>query len=103
MQQKRSENWVDHIINKTCENYNGREIVIWGSYEVSDCIKDRLKEEHGIDTAFYVDSDARKVDEKQVFSPDCLLGKPDKYYVIIPVAFYQSIKEKLARGGIPKG
>ena len=98
MQQGETEDWIDHIISKTCENYHGREIVLWGKYGVSDCIKDRLKEDYGICTAFYVDSDTGKVDEKQVFLPECLSGKSDKYYVIIAIAFYHSIKTFLIGG-----
>lgn len=97
--QEQTEDWIDYIINKAFENYSGREIVIWGSYEVSDSISDRLKEKYGIDIAFYVDSDSVKIDEKRVFSSERLLGKSDKYYVIIPLAFYQSIREKLIVGG----
>jgi len=72
--QEPAEDWIDHIIDRTLENYNGREIVIWGRYEISDHISDALKK-YGIDTAFYVDSDVSKIDGKQVFSPDSLSGK----------------------------
>lgn len=100
MPQETTENWIDHIVNKAYENYNGREIVIWGKYGISDSIKERLKEKYGIDTEFYVDSDIRKMDEKTVFSPEYLYKKSDKYYVIIPISLYQSVKEKLTRGGV---
>ncbi len=95
---KQTEDWIEHIIYRIHENYRGREIVIWGSYGVSDCIKDGLKEKYGINTAFYVDSDTAKIDEKKVFSPDCLSGRADKYYVVIPIAYYSSISEKLIGG-----
>ena len=98
MQQESTQNWIDHMINKAVENYNGRKIVIWGKYGVSDSIKDGLKEKYGIDTAFYVDSDINRTDGKMVFSPEYLYGKSDKYYVIIPIAFYQSVKDKLTGG-----
>lgn len=100
MQQESAENWIDHIINKAYENYNGREIVIWGKYGVSESIKDGLKGKYGIGTAFFVDSDINKTDGRRVFSPEYLYGKSNKYYVIIPIAFYQSIKEKLTGGGV---
>lgn len=100
MQQESTENWIDYIINKAIDNYNGRNIVIWGKYGVSDSIKDGLKEKYGIDIAFYVDSDIRKADGKKIFPPEHLYGKSDKYYVIIPIAFYLSVKDKLTGGGI---
>lgn len=103
MQQESAENWIDHIINKAYENYNGREIVIWGKYGVSESIKDGLKGKYGIGTAFFVDSDINKTDGRRVFSPEYLYGKSNKYYVIIPIAFYQSIKEKLTGGGYYPG
>lgn len=103
MQQESIRNWIDHMINKAVENYNGRKIVIWGKYGVSDSIKGGLKEKYGIDTAFYVDSDINQIDGKTVFSPEYLCGKSDRYYVIIPIAFYQSVKNKLTGGGYRSG
>ena len=29
-----------------------------------------------------------------------LYGKSNKYYIVVPLAYYQSIKEKLIRGGV---
>ena len=81
MQQESTENWIDHMINKAFENYNGREIVIWGRYGVSDSIKDGLREKYGIDTAFYVDSDISKINGRTVLSPEYLFGKSDKYFI----------------------
>lgn len=99
MQHESTENWIDHIMNKVIENYNGRKLVIWGKYGVLDSIRNGLKEKYGIDTAFYVDSDIRKTDGKGTFSPEHLYGKSDKYYVIIPIAFYQSVKDCITGGG----
>ena len=99
MQQESTENWIDYMINKAFENCNGRKIVIWGKYVVSDSIKDGLKNKYGIETVFYVDSDLDKVDGKKVFSPEYIYGKSDKYYVLIPIAFYQSVKDILTGGG----
>lgn len=103
MQQESTENWIDHMINKAFENYNGREIVIWGRYGVSDSIKDGLREKYGIDTAFYVDSDISKINGRTVLSPEYLFGKSDKYFIIIPIAFYQSVKDAITGGGYSSG
>ncbi len=43
MQQESTENWIDYMIHKAFENYNGREIILWGKYGVSDLIKDGLR------------------------------------------------------------
>lgn len=99
MRQKSTKNWIDHMIFKAIENYNGRKIVVWGKYGISYVIKNELKEKYGIDIAFYVDSNISKTDGRTVFLPEYLYGKSDKYYVIIPIAFYQSVKDKLTGGG----
>ena len=49
--------------------------------------------------AFFVDKDASKIDNKKVFSTGCLQGKADEYYVVVPVAYYKSLKEELIGGG----
>ena len=94
--------WIEDIVENTYRNYKNRKIVLWGKYSVSEKIKNKLKEVYGIDTAFYVDKDVSKIDNKQVFFTGCLKGKADKYYVIVPVAYYQSLKEELIGGGYKK-
>ena len=69
-----------------------------GKNKASDDIRDKLKQKYEIEIAFYVDGDARKIDNNQVFPTDCLDGKASEYYVVIPLAFYQSIKTKLIGG-----
>lgn len=91
--------WIDDIADTVNKYYAGRKIVLWGKYQVSDDIKEKLKEKYGIDIAFYVDGDTKKIDNRQVFFTDCLDGKFSEYYVVIPLAFYQSIKNKLEGGG----
>lgn len=100
MCQQETADWIAHIVAKTVENYAGRKVVIWGKYAVSDTIKAELIKQE-IETAFFVDSDPAKTDDEQVFSPDCLSGKKDSYYIVIPLAFYQEIREKL-RGGVTR-
>lgn len=97
---EQTENWIDYIIDKTVGNYQGREIVIWGKYKIADSIKMKLLKQYGLSVAFYVDSSQEKQDGKTVFSPDVLCGKSNSYYVIIPLAFYQEIREKLVGGGM---
>lgn len=100
MCQQETADWIAHMVAETVENYGGRKVVIWGKYGVSDTIKEELDKQE-IETAFFVDSDLTKIDGKQVLSPDCLSGKSDSYYIVIPLAFYQEIREKL-RGGVTR-
>lgn len=91
--------WIEHIVDKVNEFYEQREIILWGRYSVSETIQQRLKEKFKLDIKFYVDSDCEKVDNKYVFPVDCLDGRSKQYYVVIPLAFYQSVKEKLLAAG----
>ena len=97
--QKETEDWIVHIVDTINQYYAGRQVVLWGKYKASDNIRNKLKEKYGVEIAFYVDSDSKKIDNKQVFSADCLDGKSSEYYVVIPLAFYPSIKEKMIGGG----
>lgn len=98
-----SDNWIHFIAEEAYQSYNGRKIVLWGKYDVSEKIRTRLEEQYGIKAAFYVDRDAAKIDNEQVYPTNCLQGKAKDYYVVVPVAYYQSLKEELIRGGYIKG
>ena len=97
--QDKTSDWMDDIVENVYRYYNHRKIVLWGAYEGSDTIREKLKEKYGLEVAFYVDGDSTKTDNKWVFSPDCLCGKAREYYVAIPLAFYRSLKEKLTENG----
>lgn len=94
--------WIDDIAETTYEHYNKRKIVLWGKYPVSDSIREALNERYGIETAFYVDSNIEKIDNYQVFPTNSLAGKSKDYYVVIPLAFYQSLKDELMMWGYEK-
>lgn len=98
-----SDNWIHFIAEEAYQNYNGRRIVLWGKYDISEKIKIRLEEQYGIKAAFYVDRDVAKIDNEQVYPTNCLQGKAKEYYVVIPVAYYHSLKEELTEGGYIKG
>ncbi len=91
--------WIEHIADTVHKYYAGRQIVLWGKYQASDEIRDKLKQKYGMDVAFYVDGDSKKIDNRTVFVPDCLDGKSSVYYVVIPLAFYESIKIKMGNAG----
>ncbi len=94
-----TEDWISYILEMANQYYAGRQVVLWGAYSVSELMEEKLKERYGIKVSFYVDGDIGKVDNVKVFSPDCLDGRPSEYYVIIPIGFYQSVKDKLDLGG----
>lgn len=96
-------NWIRCIVEETYQNYNGREIVLWGKYDVSEGINARLETSYGIKAAFYVDKDTAKIDNKQVRPTSCLQGRSDEYYVVVPLPYFQSLKEELDQGGYIKG
>lgn len=95
-------NWISYIVNKTIENCGDREIVLWGKYVVSNQIATILKSKHGKSIAFYVDSDKQKQDGYFIKSPESLAGLAEKYYVVIPIAFYQSVRDSMTRYGYEK-
>lgn len=99
MQQKEMTNWIEYIADHVYQYYRGRKVVLWGKYNVAENINNKLKEKYDIDAVFYVDGNSQKIDNREVFSPDVLSGKPTEYYVVIPLAVYQSIKDILFKGG----
>ena len=90
-----TKDWISDIVDKTAEKYNKRTLVLWGDYETSYIIRNRLKEKHNIDVGFFVDSDNGKVDGVTVLPISILNGKNEEYFIIIPIAFYQSLKNTL--------
>lgn len=97
-----SRDWIDVIVEETWENFAGRKVVLWGKYGASEQIKEILKKRYGIETAFYVDKDPAKIDNRIVYSTGFLGGKSSEYYVVVPVAYYQTLKDELIKGGILK-
>ncbi len=100
MEEKRD--WIDYIIDEVYKYYDKREVVLWGKYETADEIAERMKKRYGIKTAFHVESDAAKIDDIHVRPKQCLKGRADQYYVIVPLAFYQSLKDDLVSWGYRK-
>ena len=94
--------WISDIIRHVVDNYNNRKIVLWGKYIVSDIIKNILEEKYKIMICFYVDSDEMMQDGKDVLDPSYLDGKSTEFYVIVPLAYYESLKKKLVVYGYKK-
>lgn len=95
-------NWISYIVNVTIENCGDREIVLWGKYIVSDKIATILKTKYDKSIAFYVDNDKQKQDGQYIKSPESLDGLSEKYYVVIPIAFYQSVRDAMTLYGYEK-
>lgn len=91
--------WISDIVEKTVERYNSRLVILWGYYEISHLIRKRLKEEYNIDVEFFVDGDSSKIDGDMILPVSSLRGKNREYFIIIPIAYYQSIKNILIEYG----
>lgn len=96
------EDWIDYTVDRVYEHYNKRGIVLWGKYDQSDKIKERLEKRHGLKISFYVDNDVKKIDDVYIRPKQCLDGRSAQYYVVVPLGFYQSIKDDLIRWGYRK-
>lgn len=93
--------WMSDIIRHVINNYNNRKVVLWGKYVISDRIKNIL-EQYNIKVSFYVDSEKTKQNEKDILAPDYLNGKSKEIYVVVPLAYYDSLKSKLVEYGYRK-
>ena len=95
--------WINDIFDNTIKNYNGRKIALWGYYSVSKKINEMIQDMNGgVTEVIYVDKDIKKIDNKIVFSPEILKNKSSEYYVVIPVAYYKSLKEQITDYGYIK-
>lgn len=90
---------MEAIVDNTYENYAGRKIVLWGKYEISDIIKERLKKKYGIEAAFYIDNDTAKINGYDVYPIEQIDQRSREYYIVIALAFYPSVKKFLIEGG----
>lgn len=90
--------WIQNITETAIENFRNRKIVLWGKYEISDKIRERLAERN-ITDVIYVDKDESKWDKKEVFPTQIIDGNADIYYIVISVGVYDSIRTKLVEGG----
>ena len=91
--------WIYKIAQSASELCKEKKIIIWGDYTISYQIKDILVNQYKKEVFGYVDSDPKKADDEKVFCAAYLKGKKDKYFIVIPLAFHQSIKDKLSEYG----
>lgn len=95
--------WIQDIICHILENYHGRKIVLWGKFDTSDKIKEKLQNEYHINNVCYIDSNEMLVDNREVFSTDLVIKGKKTNYIVIPLAVHNSIKEILSREGYEAG
>lgn len=93
------EKWIYKIAKSAATLCKGKKLIIWGNYTISYQIKDILVNQYKKEVFGYVDSDRNKTDSEKVFGVEFLKGKKDKYFIVIPLAFHQSIKDKLEEYG----
>ena len=91
--------WVYQIAERALSLCGRREIVLWGDYIISHRIEEILYNKYRMNIFAYVDSDLQKVDNRRIYGIDFLAGKKDKFFVIVPLTFHQSIKDKLKEYG----
>lgn len=91
--------WIDDILNTTVKHYNGRQIVLWGKYSVTEEMKARLQDEYGIEDVCYIESNPDAVDQQEVFETEYIAGKKESCYVVVTLAVYEYVRGKLIGGG----
>lgn len=99
MEGKNTRDWIEYIAGRVYENYAGRKIVLWGKFVESEKIERKLKEKYQLETAFYIDSDTAKHDNRRVFPTELICGNSSLYYVVIPLSCNPSIREFLCAAG----
>ena len=97
-QSKRNE-WIYTICQKAAELAGGRAVIIWGDYGVSWKIRDILEDKYRMRVHGFIDSDLMKIDNQTIYPTSCIDGKAKEYFVVIPVAYYHSIKEHMQKCG----
>lgn len=92
--------WIADIMSNVAKNYRGRKVVLWGKYDIAEYIHDILKNYYNIEVDCYIDSDSKKVGKGSVFPIEYIMGKAKEYYIVVPIRFYQSVRDSLRMGGI---
>ena len=95
--------WIYKIAEKAIELHGEREIILWGDYIVSQQIEEILDSRYHLKIFGYVDNDLQKIDNERVYGIDHIKGGQNKYFIVIPLAFHQSIKDKLKDCGYSSG
>lgn len=90
---------IDEIVNTVVDFFNGRKIVCWGDCYDTQTIEKVLRECYDLSIYAIVDGDSSKWNNRKIFSPEILKNKAPEIYVIVPLAFHQSIMNALNEYG----
>ncbi|HYF84376.1 MAG TPA: acyltransferase [Clostridia bacterium] len=93
---------IMETISLTLQNYNGRQLVIWGKCNRSKTLEDKLKAEYGLSVAYYVDTKADVIRDERVQSINSLKGQKDRIYVICVLRYFHEIYQQLVEWGYEK-
>lgn len=93
----------ENIADYVSENYNGRNITIWGVSEFSESVKETLLDRMPEILIKFVDSNKKLHNYWEVFSPDILEGKSEENYVVVTISLYKEVKDQLAGYGYLSG
>ena len=70
--QDKTSDWMDDIVENVYRYYNHRKIVLWGAYEGSDTIREKLKEK--------LTENGYKENTDYYYFCDCIIQQRDDYY-----------------------
>lgn len=90
-------NWIDDIIEKVLQNYNGRKIVIWGYNRASKDIV-RVLQSHDVQFGFFIEDEVNSIDGRVVREFSEIAGKFDDYYLVVTMGYYADRKALIERG-----
>ncbi len=92
--------WLDDIEEHILKYSNGRKIIFWGKGQIPQETKDRLGRK--LEFAGCVDNNIKNVNGYETKNPEILNGNADKYYVVITLSVYSSLREQLELYGYKK-
>lgn len=95
-------NVIEESLHKVLEFHNNRKVVIWSNCITSQKIAEKLRDDYGIETAFFVDNDSARTNNWNTYLPEMLRGRREEYFVVVPIGFHQSLKNQLMEYGYKK-
>lgn len=95
-------NVIEESLHKVLEFHNNRKVVIWSNCITSQKISEKLRDDYGIETAFFVDNDSARTNNWNTYLPEMLRGRREEYFVVVPIGFHQSLKNQLMEYGYKK-
>lgn len=95
--------WICDIVRNTYQNHEGRKIVLWGKYGVSERIARALEKVYHISVYGYIESNESKVKGSVFFVSDFFAhARKEEYYIVVPLALRPEVVETLRKNGFEK-